>query len=272
MVGTGVFLEFGLEDASLVVLLQIVGGLDTAANGSESINLSLHLSFSGGVSVRVDRVKIISLRLDAVLGHELSKGGWDWGRAISADVFSSAGAAVLNVVLSSILLAGNMRHTVVVDILDSGVRLSSVAAVVLAVRAVDENLSSECDGRSGELSVISDGLNVESVGHGRGHALSPAGSTVVRNVLVLVPGKIVDSFSFKDIGLRVSSPVKGLGDVSFGFVEHGLLLGGQWWWGDFPSLFSSSASLVRLVLHETGLFSKEVWRAHWVFSVSRVVC
>jgi len=45
-----------------------------------------------------------------------------------------------NVVLGSVLLASNMGHTIIKDVLHGGVRLSSVAAVVLSMRAVNNNL------------------------------------------------------------------------------------------------------------------------------------
>jgi hypothetical protein len=69
-----------------------------------------------------------------------------------------------------------------------GIYIGWVSAVAGASSlAVDDYLSIKAD-RGWGLEVIKD---VEAISNGRGSALSPAGSAVLGNVLVLVPGQIV---------------------------------------------------------------------------------
>ena len=78
-----------------------------------------------------------------------------------------------------------MVETILIGI---GIYIGWVSAVAGASSlAVDDYLSIKAD-RGWGLEVIKD---VEAISNGRGSALSPAGSAVLGNVLVLVPGQIV---------------------------------------------------------------------------------
>jgi len=245
--------------------------LNSATDGPESENLGLDGISISGVSVRVDVVERVSLGLEAVLRHQFSELCGNWGSAISANKCSSAGISVLDVVLCSVLHAGNVRNSVVEDVLSSSVGLASVASEVLSVGAINDNLGCKGNRRSGVLSIVSDMHHVESVGSGRGHALGPAGSAVVWDVLVFGPGKVVDGLSIENAVLSVGSPVHGLGNVGLGLVEHGLFGFGKWWRRSLPSLRGSPAAVIRLLLHETVGLRHQVGLSYGIFSVGVVV-
>ena len=141
----------------------------------------------------------------AVLSQVLTLVG-SRGRAVSADVDGLA--SVLVKVVSNVLHAGGVRNasfeSVVVDLrgISSVARASSLA--------VHNHLGGESDGgKLGSLVVVPEVHDVESVGKGRGGSLGPAGTAVLRNVLVLVPGKQVPGSAVS----RVGSPVNSLGQL-----------------------------------------------------------
>jgi len=140
--------------------------LNSAADGPESEDLGFYGISISGVSVRVDVVKRIGLGFEAVLRHQFSESGGNWGSAISADKCSRAGISVFDVVLSSVLHAGNVRNSVVEDVLSSSVGLASVASEVLSMGAINDYLGCKSNRRSGVLSIVSDMHHVESVSSG----------------------------------------------------------------------------------------------------------
>lgn len=102
------------------------------------------------------------------------------------------GAAEVVRVLGQVVLAALFGDAVVLGILVDATRISSVAAS--SGLAVDDHLRRKSHIRPGSVSD-----DVDSVSNRAGSALSPAGSTVGRNVLILVPGNIVDSINVSPV-------------------------------------------------------------------------
>jgi len=185
--------HFGVDATS--VGIEFVGGLDTASDGSVPGELSLHLVGSGEGVVLGDVVLGVfhsSAAREAII-TERGRGP----EAVTAEI--NVGASTGDKVVGGVLLAGRVGNTeggsVKVDF--SGVTTVARATSV----AVDDSLGVEADG-GGEGKV---GVDVESISEGGGGALSPAGSTVSGDVLVLVPGKVVSSV--------VVSPVDSGGNI-----------------------------------------------------------
>ena len=101
-------------------------------------------------------------------------------------------------ILGEIILASFFRNSVKIGVFVYIGRVSAVA--VTAPSTVDENLRREGDIRPRSVSG-----DVDPIGDGAGGALGPATSAVVGNVLIFVPGEVVDS---ADV-----SPVPVLGEV-----------------------------------------------------------
>jgi len=122
-----------------------------------------------------------------------------WGRrAVSASV--NGGQFVLQVV-GSVLHARSADETSGVGV---GVDATGVTSIARATSlGVDDDLSVDGDGGEG-LQLVED---VKSVSNGGSRSLSPARPAVLGNVLVLVPGKVVDSVHV--------SPVDGGGNIFF---------------------------------------------------------
>ena len=186
----------GVDVGAIVVVLEVLGGVDTARDGAVSVELSLHLVDAGKRVVLADVVLLV-LDGDAAIEASLANRGRRPG-AVTADV--NVLAHVVDEVVSGVLLARRVRDTSVVGIL---VHLSGVATIAGATSlAVHDGLGIEADRGGVEVTV----QDVESVGDGRGGALSPAGTAVLWDVLVLVPGQVV-------LAVHVS-PVDNLGKVS----------------------------------------------------------
>ena len=186
----------GVDVGAIVVVLEVLGGVDTARDGAVSVELSLHLVDAGKRVVLADVVLLV-LDGDAAIEASLANRGRRPG-AVTADV--NVLAHVVDEVVSGVLLARRVRDTSVVGI---PVHLSGVATIAGATSlAVHDGLGIEADRGGVEVTV----QDVESVGDGRGGALSPAGTAVLWDVLVLVPGQVV-------LAVHVS-PVDNLGKVS----------------------------------------------------------
>jgi len=151
--------DLGVDSTSVDV--ELVGGLDTAGNGSKLSKVRLHLVGSLNVIVFADIILLVgnggTSAGTAISGH--------WGNAISAQV--EVGASGLQVV-GDVLLARTVRDTRVVGILVDTGRVTTVTAATSL--AVDDSLGIQAYG-GGILQVVKD---VKSVGDGASSALGPA--------------------------------------------------------------------------------------------------
>lgn len=89
-------------------------------------------------------------------------------------------------VFGEIILAGLLRNSM---IFGKNIHTASITAIAATSGvAIDEHLRGEGDIWPGSISG-----DVDSIGEGAGAALGPATAAVVRDVLVFVPGEIVDA-------------------------------------------------------------------------------
>jgi len=168
-------------DASVVVPLEVIGYVNTAGYGSMQGQLGLHLVNTLDVVVVTDVVDGI-LNGPAVF-HTSIGSSWNWWLAVSANVNSSAFATLE--VISDVLHAGGILQSNLICKLVYQCWITTVARSALL--AIDDNLGVNTNGGWG-LEVVED---VKAVSNSRGGALSPTGSAVFGNVLVLIPGQVV---------------------------------------------------------------------------------
>jgi hypothetical protein len=208
------------------VELESVGDVDTARDGSVLEDLSLHLSDTlNGVMVS-----------DVVSGGSHSSAAFltifsssRWGRgAVTADV---NGLKSRLQVVSNVLHARSVNETGLVSVRVDTTGVTTVARA--SSLSVDNHLGVDGDGGDGRELV----QDVESVSDGRGRSLSPARSAVLRDVLVLAPGKVVDSVHVSpvDVGRNifllnfipgVGSGLNSTFDIERGLLDTASLLGG----------------------------------------------
>jgi len=124
-------------DSARVSPLELVSHVNTAGDGTMSVDLSLHLISSLNVIVVSDVVSDVGGDSGAARKTVVAFSGW-WPDAVTADVDWLA--SVLQVV-SSVLLAGRVHKTVVVSPL---VDLSGVSTIAGATSlAVNDYLSTK---------------------------------------------------------------------------------------------------------------------------------
>jgi hypothetical protein len=168
-------------NSTIVIILEVLGYMNTARDGSVSVKLGLHLVNT------LDFVVFTNVVLNVCDGRAVFKSGvtlsWRGSGAVTAHVNWFAEAALE--IIGDVLHAWWVVETILIGI---GIDISWVSAVAGASSlAVDDYLGVKAD-RGWGLEVIKD---VEAISNRWGSALSPAGSTVLGNVLVLVPGQIV---------------------------------------------------------------------------------
>jgi len=146
------------------IVVEVVGGVDTAADGTVEEEFSLHLVSTS------DMVVLRSIVLGVVHGGAavetiVTLSGRRPG-AVSAEINVLAHA--VDKVVSSVLLARRVRNTVLKGIF---VNLGRVATVAGATSlAVNDDLSVEANGSV----TLQTEVDVESVSESRGGTLSPA--------------------------------------------------------------------------------------------------
>lgn len=144
--------------------LPVAGSVDTARDGTVHGELGLHLLLTLEGVVLTDVVLLV-LDSGATVHTVITLSGGRPG-AVTADINICALAALE--VVGDVLLARRVRNTVLLCIsIDEG----GVATIARAASlAVDDNLGVEADRGGGEVAIE----DVESIGDGRGGALSPA--------------------------------------------------------------------------------------------------
>jgi len=168
---------------AIVGILELISGVDSARDRSVCEELSLHLVYASNRVVFADVV--LWVLNGGAIGQTIIALSRGRSMAVTADIDVGAHASLK--VECSVLLAGGVRNTDVVSVL---VNLGGVATITGATSlAVDDNLGVEAD-RGSVFATVQD---VESISDGRCRALSPAWTAVLRDMLVLVPGKVVDS-------------------------------------------------------------------------------
>ena len=216
-------LELGVD--TTIVLVEGVGGLDTAGDGTVLHDLGLHLG-GAGKAVVVRSVVLLVVNSPTLVLAGLALRARRPGAVLAlVDGLAVEGGGVLG----DVLLARRVRDTLLVGEL---VDTTGVATLARATgTAVDDDLGVEADG-SGVLVTEKD---VESIGEGRGGTLSPAGAAVDGDVLVLVPGK--------EVGTVDVSPVPAAGEVLLSDLLPGVGLEGLLTTGE-GGLGNSAATLV----------------------------
>jgi hypothetical protein len=168
---------------AIVGILELISGVDSARDRSVCEELSLHLVYASNRVVFADVV--LWVLNGGAIGQTIIALSRGRSMAVTADIDVGAHASLK--VECSVLLAGGVRNTDVVSVL---VNLGGVATITGATSlAVYDNLGVEAD-RGSVFATVQD---VESISDGRCRALSPAWTAVLRDMLVLVPGKVVDS-------------------------------------------------------------------------------
>ena len=163
------------EDAS-VIIKEVLIDVDTTRNRTTSSNFSLHLLHTRDRSVLTDLVAL-----------ELSDRPAAIGVTVGTKMFRSTIQC-----LSDVVLAGGIRNTLLVSPLVDTIRPTTLAGT--STCTVDNSLRREINGREGTIS-----HQIDTIRESRGGTLSPAGTTIDRNVLILVPRSIVETIKVTNI-------------------------------------------------------------------------
>lgn len=178
------------------VKFESIGSVNTARNGT-ILQSSLHLCFT--FDTVVVRYVISCMRCNSVTSTQaIYTCIWWWPLAISA--YINCCISGLEVV-GNVLFAWTVNKTDIVSIFINLSRVSSIARA--SSLSIDDHLSINSN-RGHVLSVVHD---VESISNCRCSALRPAWSTILGDVLVLVPWKIVQTSTH---GTSIS-PINGGG-------------------------------------------------------------
>ena len=177
------------------VSIELLGGIDTAGDGTVLVDLGLHL-LGTGEAVVVGSIVVLVVDSRALVLAGLADGARRPG-AVLALVDGAAPEGLR--VLSDVLLARGVGDTLLVGELVDTTGVATLAGATGT--AVDDDLGVEGDGSG----VVVFEQDVETISEGAGGTLGPAGAAVHGDVLVLVPGEVV-------LAVNVS-PVPLSGDV-----------------------------------------------------------
>jgi len=172
------------------VSFKLISSLDTAANRAISSQIWLHLISTDNWVVLIDVVLSVGYCV-AILYSTFTLRRW-WWVAISTHVYISVSSLQI---VCCVLHAGAVGNTVIESILVNFGRVTTVTAATSI--SINYSLSIDTD-RGGVLKVIHD---VESISKSASSSLSPAWSTVLGNVLVLVPWHVVATIDASPIDL-----------------------------------------------------------------------
>jgi hypothetical protein len=178
------------EDSSLVCLKSIRDSNSTSKRSSSS-DFSLHGTFTLDSSVLIDSINLV------VVGNETSFIGVAISSNLHGRALRSIGVSTSQVDRG--LSIGDLVSAHPLESLDSFSTETSHRFIVHITR--DENLRGDVDIGPGSLS-----SDLDTIGESRSGSLSPARSTVLRNVLVPNVSKVVNSIDVvpKDLVGNVS--------------------------------------------------------------------
>mmetsp|Transcript_48609 Transcript_48609/g.66033 ORF Transcript_48609/g.66033 Transcript_48609/m.66033 type:complete len:266 (-) Transcript_48609:18-815(-) len=172
----GVEVTSGVLVDTTSVVIQILRNSNGAGNGTTLVDFLHHVLLTRQVTVLVGLVDIV------VLGNVTSL----TRVAVSAALHGGADLAVV-VTSGSVDRASLISNLVLRHPLEGFVVRTTMATIILHL-ARDENLGSDVD--IGPSSVSG---NLDTIRHSRGGGVSPAGTTVLGNVLVSQVGQVVDA-------------------------------------------------------------------------------